>query len=818
MSFLKKAFGRFANNANLPQSPRGNFKGFIEDVKNENICGENQTVQQFKEELAETYFDKWETALNNLGITGYTKEHVANRYKKLTNSDFKNCHGDDRAREYEQYAEVVFRNYYLDLDKDAGPEFNRCTIAKSNYEVKKDFEVLKSKVHDWIKETLIEQNFPAGTNFIDMKGKDVDLLISLGDLMVGRIPLERFKISDYLDMRYPEEKSAFDIVKEVLNKPETMYKEIITKNTKIDPLKDALATEGAKEALVKKMWEIPGHKGKFFDKLWEEFGELVSPAPIRYAMFRSTTWIPNATKEEVEKESNAYFEKLKRELKEDEDRQDFIRSKYWEIVHRLGLCEELGTDADLNFIYMPVNHIQYSKDVSFEVTGGYTDQQIHTRYEKQGKDKIWFNLDAFFGDGVAFVEYQLTYVDPRVDYPRRYKTFSNIQNIYSKLLEVYPEWPENLVRTLISDFEERYRKYVLENKTVKVNSVKMENKIWVPCKDGEPLVKFKSLEWAIDTFPKVIQDIIFEDFKWDKPTFSVMDLDFIYNHMTTFWDGKENLEKFNLRMNSKYETVRDYLATLEPVDVDEKPVKTHGCGYTMGMGEEGTDKIYIDIMFCEQPGCYPGPAENWKAKDWNNWKKVKELEIPRFLFESLNYYHLDADPNWWFRNSMELEYGRKYRYTNALGTSIFVDTPEMGPKTTDCYQISYRRTAEDDVDFEENKDNALYLKKPDEKIEVSSWDGRFVALNEDGTTTIMIKGTPESFGKKNIFEGTLIECTEYKRWYDDLAGRNHEWAVIGNGKTVAKVSKILESRKIEGVWYSGTKKACYDFVKYSVGF
>lgn len=47
-------------------------------------------------------------------------------------------------------------------------------------------------------------SFGAGEIFIDFKGSKVDLLVSCGNNLLGRIPLERFTIDEYINFRYPE--------------------------------------------------------------------------------------------------------------------------------------------------------------------------------------------------------------------------------------------------------------------------------------------------------------------------------------------------------------------------------------------------------------------------------------------------------------------------------------------------------------------------------------------------------------------------------------------------------------------------------------
>lgn len=548
------------------QFPRGNFKGFIDNIKWEHVTGDSKEANEFKQELADLYFDQWEAALNNLGIKGYTREHIANRYKRITNRSFDKVAVENQAREFEEYADVLFTNYYTNEENVNPEEFNRSLVLKSSYEAKKDFETLKEQVHAKIKEKLINANFRPGSFFIDMKGSDADLLVSLGDMQIARLPMERYNIIDYIDMRYPEEKSNFDIVRKILKEPED-------KKSKVDPLNETCAIEEIKELLVKRMCKIQDHNSPEFKKLWDEFGEFVSPKPLRASYTPTVNSL--FTTEDFERESELYFKYLQKEVEADTERENFIQSKYWEIVERLELQNAQLSDKE--------------------------DTEIR--------------------------------------------------------------------------------------------------------------------EWAVDTLPKAIREIIKNDFKWEKSFFSLKDLTFIYSHPSMLWDRKSPILEFTDWLREKYQTVRRYLCTFEPVEVEETPIKKRSNGYMdMIMGAIKQQAV-IDIMFCKNTDSHPGNPTNWTDSEWEAWEPVKTIKIKRCLLDTLREFSLDADPNWWFRNSMELEFNRKYKYANATGDSIFVETPEKGSKTMDYYQLSWRVHKSEDSEeltqatFFNNPASEAYLKK-----------------------------------------------------------------------------------------------------------
>lgn len=79
-----------------------------------------------------------------------------------------------------------------------------------NTESKVDFLTIKgiSQKRGNFKKFLSTNSFNPGEIFFDLKGSKIDLLISCGDNYIGRIPLERLSVQEYLNFRYPEPKGV----------------------------------------------------------------------------------------------------------------------------------------------------------------------------------------------------------------------------------------------------------------------------------------------------------------------------------------------------------------------------------------------------------------------------------------------------------------------------------------------------------------------------------------------------------------------------------------------------------------------------------
>lgn len=81
------------------------------------------------------------------------------------------------------------------------------------------------------------------------------------------------------------------------------------------------------------------------------------------------------------------------------------------------------------------------------------------------------------------------------------------------------------------------------------------------------------------------------------------------------------------------------------------------------LAENKTQYVYIDIFFTSNPGLSPHYI--------NSWDKVETIHIPRCLYEVLDFYALDADPNIWFIKHISETFGRDFRYVGANNSAFF---------------------------------------------------------------------------------------------------------------------------------------------------
>ena len=96
--------------------------------------------------------------------------------------------------------------------------------------------------------------------------------------------------------------------------------------------------------------------------------------------------------------------------------------------------------------------------------------------------------------------------------------------------------------------------------------------------------------------------------------------------------------------------------------------------------------IYVDILFSSNPAAHPYYNTGWDV--------VETLTIPNFLYECLDFYALDADPNIWFIKHISETFGRDFRYVGANNSAFFnsliIDKDGEIKEGPDIAQFTYR--------------------------------------------------------------------------------------------------------------------------------
>lgn len=81
------------------------------------------------------------------------------------------------------------------------------------------------------------------------------------------------------------------------------------------------------------------------------------------------------------------------------------------------------------------------------------------------------------------------------------------------------------------------------------------------------------------------------------------------------------------------------------------------------LAENKMQYVYVDIFFTSNPGLSPHYI--------NSWDKVETIHIPKCLYEVLDFYALDADPNIWFIKHISETFGRDFKYVGANNSAFF---------------------------------------------------------------------------------------------------------------------------------------------------
>jgi len=109
--------------------------------------------------------------------------------------------------------------------------------------------------------------------------------------------------------------------------------------------------------------------------------------------------------------------------------------------------------------------------------------------------------------------------------------------------------------------------------------------------------------------------------------------------------------------------------------------------------------VYIDILY--------SPNSAYHSHDSAGWDVVETLAIPSFLYEVLDFYALDADPNIWFIKHISETFGRDFKYVSANNSAFFNNliTDKNGEIIEDIkiVQFTYRLNT--------NKDARVFLAK-----------------------------------------------------------------------------------------------------------
>ena len=81
------------------------------------------------------------------------------------------------------------------------------------------------------------------------------------------------------------------------------------------------------------------------------------------------------------------------------------------------------------------------------------------------------------------------------------------------------------------------------------------------------------------------------------------------------------------------------------------------------LAENKAQYVYVDIFFTSDPVLSPYYI--------NGWDKVETIYIPKCLYEVLDFYALDADPNIWFIKHISETFGRDFKYAGANNSVFF---------------------------------------------------------------------------------------------------------------------------------------------------
>lgn len=103
--------------------------------------------------------------------------------------------------------------------------------------------------------------------------------------------------------------------------------------------------------------------------------------------------------------------------------------------------------------------------------------------------------------------------------------------------------------------------------------------------------------------------------------------------------------------------------------------------------------VYVDILFSSNPTAHPSYLTGWDV--------VETLAIPSFLYEVLDFYALDADPNIWFIKHISETFGRDFRYVGANNSAFFssliIDKNGEIKECSETVQFTYRLNTDKNV-------------------------------------------------------------------------------------------------------------------------
>ena len=81
------------------------------------------------------------------------------------------------------------------------------------------------------------------------------------------------------------------------------------------------------------------------------------------------------------------------------------------------------------------------------------------------------------------------------------------------------------------------------------------------------------------------------------------------------------------------------------------------------LAEKKMQYVYVDIFFTSSPFLSPRYIDKWD--------KVETICVPKCLYEVLDFYSLDADPNIWFIKHISETFGKDFKYVGANNSVFF---------------------------------------------------------------------------------------------------------------------------------------------------